>query len=134
MLVEDKFNANDYIEILEKNLLPFMSNLEKNAYIFQEDNAPIHTAKVMVEWKDENMIARPWPAQSPDLNPIEHVWDRLERGIRQQTPPPKNMHELADAVKEEWFKLDSNYLENLVESMPRRVKAVTKSKGNPTNY
>ena len=44
------------------------------------------------------------------------------------------MHELADAVKEEWFKLDSNYLENLVESMPRRIKAVIESKGNPTNY
>ena len=100
-----------YVEILEKNLFPFVSNLEQNAYIFQEDNAPIHTAKVVVEWKDENMI-----------------------GIRQQTPPPKNMHELADAVKEEWFKLDSNYLENLVESMSRRIKAVIESKGNPTNY
>lgn len=133
--VEGKLDASGYIEILEKNLLPFMSNLEQITYIFQEDNAPIHTAKKAAEWKDENMIVSlPWPAQSPDLNPIEHVWDRLERGIRQRTTPPKNIHELAVAVEEEWFKLDSNFLENLVESMPRRIKAVIESKGNPTQY
>ena len=49
MLVEGRLDANDYIEILEKNLLPFMNNLEQNTYIFQEDNALIHTAKKVVK-------------------------------------------------------------------------------------
>ena len=63
--------------------MPFVSNLEQNTYIFQEDNALIHTAKIVVKWKDENMIASlPWLAQNPDLNPIKHFWDQLERGIR----------------------------------------------------
>ena len=135
VLVEGKLNSDGYIKILQKNLLPFLSQLEPNAYIFQEDNAPIHTAKKVAKWKDENRITSfSWPAQSPDLNPIEHVWDRLERGIRGRTTPPKTFSELAAAVKEEWLKLDPNYLENLVESMPRRIKAVIASKGNPTPY
>jgi len=134
-LVKGKLDADGYIEILEKNLLPFISNLDQITYIFQEDNAPIHTAKKTMKWKDENMIVSlPWPAQSPDLNPIEHVWDRLKKGIYQQKTPPKNIHELTVAVEEEWLKLDSNFLENLVESMPRRIKAVIESKANPTQY
>ena len=113
VLVKGKLNADGYIEILQKNLLPFLSQLGPNTYIFQEDNAPIHTAKKVAKWKGENMvISFSWPAQSPDLNPIEHVWDRLERGIRGRTSPPKNLNELATAVEEEWSKLDPNYLED----------------------
>ena len=80
------------------------------------------------------IVSLPWPAQSPDLNPIEHVWDRLEKGIRQRKTPPKNIHELTVAVEEEWLKLDSNFLENLVESMPRRIKAVKETQHNINQF
>lgn len=94
-----------------------------------------HTAKVIKEWKKENLTnILGWPAQSPDLNPIEHLWAELKVGVRAHKPRPKNKRELEVIVKEEWLKLRPSKLEKLIESMPRRVEAVIKNKGNPTQY
>jgi transposase len=73
--LEGRVTANIYIEMLENYLLPFINDLEnKDDYTFQEDNAPIHTANIAKKWKDDNNIrSLPWPAQSPDLNPIENL-------------------------------------------------------------
>jgi DDE superfamily endonuclease len=94
----------------------------------------VHTAGVVIQWKEANLISSlPWPAQSPDLNPIEHVWDQLEKAIRKRNPP-KNTNELVSFLMEEWANLDRDYLQKLVDSMPQRAQAVIDSKGNPTKY
>ena len=112
-----------------------MSNLGQNTHIFQEDNAPIHTAKVAKKWKnDKNIKSLPWPAQSPDLNPIKNLWDELERRVRRHVPLPKNRDTLWEILQEEWSKLDENIYNNLVDSMPHRISAVIANKGNPTKY
>ena len=88
-----------------------------------------------MEWKEDNLLScLPWPAQSPDLNPIEHLWDVLERKVRSRWPLPKNKKELVNVLQEEWSKIEPEVLENLVESIPRRVKAVIEAKGCPTRY
>jgi transposase len=136
VIIEGKISGNVYKKLLEDNLLPFINRLgEENAYFFQDDNAPVHRANLITAWKAENLISSiPWPAQSPDLNPIENLWDQLERRVRNRLQKPKNLADLIDALKEEWNKIDINILNKLVESMPRRVKAVLESKGNPTPY
>lgn len=134
--LEGRVTANIYIEMLENYLLPFINDLEnKNDYTFQEDNAPIHTAKIAKKWKNDNNIkSLPWPAQSPDLNPIENLWDELERQVRKHKPLPKNPDNLWEILQEEWLKIDENKYKNLVDSMPRRIEAVIINKGNPTKY
>ncbi len=134
--LEGRITAKIYIELLENYLLPFINNLEnKNNYIFQEDNAPIHTAHIAKDWKKDNNIASlPWPAQSPDLNPIENLWDVLERRVRKHKPLPRNQDNLWQILQEEWLKLDIDICNNLVDSMPRRIAAVIANKGNPTKY
>ena len=134
--LEGRITAKVYIELLENYLLPFINNLEnKNNYIFQEDNAPIHTAYIAKDWKKDNNIASlPWPAQSPDLNPIENLWDELERQVRNHKPLPKNPNDLWEILQEKWLKLDVNKYKNLVDSMPHRIEAVIINKGNPTKY
>ncbi len=134
--LEGRVTANIYIEMLENYLIPFINDLEnKDDYTFQEDNAPIHTAKIAKKWKSDNNIkSLPWPAQSPDLNPIENLWDELERQVRNHKPLPKNPNDLWEILQEEWLKLDINKYKNLVDSMPRRIEAVIINKGNPTKY
>ena len=70
MRLDGRVTSRDYINLLQDKLLPYLDTLEdKEIFIFQEDNAPIHTAKKVAKWKGENMvISFSWPAQSPDLN------------------------------------------------------------------
>jgi len=73
--LEGRINAVAYIDVLDNHLLGFIDDLgDEEEYLFQEDNAPIHTARVATEWKRDNDIETlPWPAQSPDMNPIENL-------------------------------------------------------------
>jgi len=108
---------------------------DDDKYIFQEDNAPCHTAQIAKKWKNDNdIISLPWPAQSPDLNPIENLWDELKRRLRKNEYKAKNKAELFNLIKEEWYKISTAIINKLIESMPRRTKAVLKNKGNPTRY
>ena len=134
--LEDRIKARIYIELLESYLLPFINSLEnKNDYTFQEDNAPIHTAYIAKDWRKDNHIeSMPWLAQSPDLNPIENLWNELEQKVRKYKPLPKNQDNLWQILQEEWSKLDIDICKNLVDSMPRRIAAVINNKGNPTKY
>ena len=75
-----------------------------------------------------------WPAQSPDLNPIEHLWEYLKRRLAEYETPPKGILELWERVQAEWEKIEASVCQGLVESMPRRVEAVLKAKGGYTKY
>ncbi|GFW65152.1 transposable element Tcb2 transposase [Trichonephila clavipes] len=103
------------------------------SFTFQQDNDPKHTARVVREWLLYNVrkqVKR--PPQSPDLNPAEHLWTYLDLQIRKQEIKTKN--DLKKALLEEWQKIPSSVTQNLVKSVPSRLKAVIKAKGYPTNY
>lgn len=132
VVLEGNITGQVYEKLLEDHLIPFIESLDdEKTYVFQDNNR----ANSVLAWKEENLISSlPWPAQSPDLNPIEHLWDHLGRKLHDHKPIPKNKRELASVLEEEWLKIEENVLENLVNSMPRRVKAVIDSQGNPTMY
>ncbi|GFV98868.1 transposable element Tcb1 transposase [Trichonephila clavipes] len=81
----------DYIEILQNKLLPTARDLFGNqSWIFQDDNAPCHRAKVVQKWlKDHTVNRMDWPGQSPDLNPIENLWFKIGYGISKKKPSNK---------------------------------------------
>jgi len=103
--------------------------------IFQHDNDPKHTAKATMRYlEDQNIEVLPWPAQSADLNPIEHVWDILKVQIGRREKRPTSIHELWEVALEEWELIPLDMVQNLYKSMPRRVEAVLKARGGHTKY
>lgn len=136
-VLEGTINAEKYIkDILNSKLLQSASDIfgEGASFIFQQDGAPCHTAKKCVGWFRENKVElMDWPGNSPDLNPIENLWARLKRAVAVQRP--SNKRQLTEAVINSWFHVITEAdLQQLVESMPMRCKAVIKAKGYPTRY
>src|SRR5260370_34989948 len=75
-----------------------------------------------------------WPAQSADLNPIEHLWHHIKRKLGDYEEPPSGIHELWDRGETEWEKIEPRVGQNLIESMPRREEAFFKAKVGYTKY
>ena len=99
----------------------------------QHDNATSHTARPVWDFlQDRNFSFLPWPAKSPDLNPIEHVWDLL--GLRVRAIPLRNVREFAGALVEVWGNISQQELANLVQSTRRRCTAVLNAAGGHTRY
>ena len=125
--VEGRMDAKQYVDILEENLDKSRKKLkvEKKKAIFQQDNEPKCTSNLAQKWfKDNKIDLMEWPAQSPDLNPIEHLWNILQCKLNKYEEPPKGVYELRDRVAEEWNKITPEECQNLIESLPRRLEAV----------
>jgi len=135
--VQGKMDAEQYCEILDEGMVESFEKLDmpENEWYFQQNNDPKHTSQRATQWfSDNNIQVLQWPAQSPDLNPIEHLWHHLKSKLQQYETPSKGVHELWERVEKEWNKISPEEFRTLIESMPRRVKAVIKANGGHTKY
>ena len=109
--------------------------MEEEERVFQQDNDPKHMSGKATKWfEDNNIQVLGWPAQSPDLNPIEHLWTYLKEELKKYPAPPREVHELWDRLVVEWNKIPAEICQRLIESMPRRIEAVIRAKGGHTKY
>ncbi|GFU57252.1 DDE_3 domain-containing protein [Trichonephila clavipes] len=99
--------------------------------IYQQDNAKCHTAGSVREWFEENQskfTVLPWPANSPDLNPIENLWDHLDWVAHAMDPHLRNLAQLAKALEPAWLNIPVTIFRNLIDSLLARVAAVHSAK------
>ena len=114
---------------MSEHLVPYLKQVDEQSHgvVFQEDNAPCHVGKYATWWRQTHGIdCLPWPAQSPDLNPIEHLWDHLNRQVRKRTPLPTSLPKLEAALQEEWARIPVEVVRKLYRSVPSRRDAVIK--------
>ncbi len=116
-------NAAIYQDILEHFMLLSADKLYGDAdFIFQQDLAPAHTAKGTKSWfNDHGVGVLDWPANSPDLNPIENIWGIVKRKMRDTRP--NNADDLKAAIKATWASITPQQCQRLIASKPRRIDA-----------
>ena len=131
--VQGSLTAAQYIQdILQPHVLPLMGT---PGAVFQHDNARPHTARITVAYfNNQNIRTLPWPSLSPDLSPIERLWDELDRRLRVRNVPPATPDELFAVLQEDWETIPRQTIQHLIASMPRRCRAAIQANGGHTRY
>lgn len=135
--IEGTMTGKVYMEILDEGLIGTFDKfwIDSDDWIVQQDNDPKHTFNIAKRWfSDHNIKLLAWPAQSPDLNPIEHLWALLKRRLASYDTIPDSAEELWQRIRVEWDRIEAKECAALVSSMPRRIQAVLKAKGRWTEY
>lgn len=130
--VEGIMKKEQYHQILIRRAIPSGLRIIGRGFTMQQDNDPKHSSRLCrgyLETKEENgvLVNMVWPPQSPDLNPIELLWEELDRRVREVCPSSAGdlWHKLQDA----WASLEAAQINKLIERMPRLVNAVLRAKG-----
>ncbi|KAG0807541.1 hypothetical protein G6F19_013815 [Rhizopus arrhizus] len=139
-IYDGTMKKEDYVHILEIALMDTLNyyNYDPKSIYFQQDNYPKHTSKVAKAWfKEYNFDSKSiysWLAQSPDLNPIEHVWHHLKLRLSAYETRAKGVYKLWDQIEEQWARFTKDDCRKYIDSMPDRIKAVIQAKGGYTDY
>jgi hypothetical protein len=106
-------------EILHPIVIPY-SGAVGYGFILMDDNARPHRARVVTDYLENETIERmEWPSSSPEMNPIEHAWDMLQKAVYTRPILPNNRQELSVALIEEWTRLPHLCFRRLIHSISR---------------
>ncbi|GFT89222.1 transposable element Tc3 transposase [Trichonephila clavipes] len=121
-------------EILDPYVRPYAAAIG-NDFILMDDNARPHRAGIVEEYLEDHGLERmEWPARSPDLNPIEHLWDYLGREVAALNSPPRSLHELKQGLLCVWSSLPIQVSDNLINSMGNRCRQCIQVRGGHIPY
>lgn len=132
-VIEGRMDSIKYQEILDQNLFNSARRLVGRRFIFQQDNDPKHRSHSTTQYLQRKRVqVLEWPSQSPDLNPIEMLWQDLKAAVAKRRP--SNLKQLGEVAKEEWAKIPVERCCKLVDTYRNRLSAVIQAKGGPTKY
>lgn len=133
VFIEGKMDAIAYVNILSENLFASASQMGLSSFIFQQDNDPKHTSKLAKHFFEaKNISLLSWPAQSPDMNPIENLWAIIKAKIA--ILKPKSIPDLKTAIMTTWNEMEKDICIKLSKSFRKRTMALLRVSGNHTNY
>ncbi|GFW02336.1 transposable element Tcb2 transposase [Trichonephila clavipes] len=108
-------------EIVRPIVVPYAAAIGYD-FILMDDNCSPHRANLVEDFLfEEGIVRMEWPACSPDMNPIEHVWDALGRRVAGRQIPPQTLQELERALLEEWERIPQLVINSLIDSMPQSM-------------
>jgi hypothetical protein len=138
--VDERVTSQIYRDVLENYLLQFSRDIFQGPWVFMQDNDTTQgsphiarSSKLMKKWfRRQRIRVLDHPPQSPDLNLIEHLWEELKR--RAKGHKFRNRDEAWTFYQAEWNRIPEETLTKLVDSMPRRLRAVYAAKGYSSKY
>lgn len=139
------FDGQSYYDLLDLHVVPHIQRYYQS-FVYQQDNASIHCNE-KIEERQFNSVSKllahlrieklNWPANSPDLNPVEHCWSMLNRLVRARLRKmrvlPKNKKQYFNLIKKCFSKLDNQHVINAFESFRKRCQTVLLDHGNNNN-
>jgi transposase len=132
VVIPHTLTANVYVSlVIQPVVLPFMSSIPGG--VFQQDNARPHTAAV-TQRALQGVDMLPWPARSPDLSPIEHVWDIIGRQLQRHPQAALTVPVLIDQVQQAWNSIPQTDIQHLYDSIHARLHACIQNSGGYTGY
>jgi hypothetical protein len=127
-IVQGTLNTVKYRDDIHDPIaLPFLQQRNFD-HVFQHGNTRCHVLN------QNHICVLPWPALSPDMSPIEHLWDELGRRVRHRQNPPETLQELRDALVHEWNNIPHAFIQRLIGSIRRTCKTVVAARGGQTRY
>ena len=132
VVIHGTANSEKYQTIL-KEAEPSLRDLYPRGFTFMQNNPMCHTSSSTTAWlSSRDWRVSSWPANSPDLNPIENVWGLMKDAVEKKKP--KTAVELEVIVREVWDNLSLPYCKTLIRSMPSRIQQCITLKGEKTRY
>ena len=131
VFIDGPLTAQRYVDvILRPVVVPFV---RQHNVTFQQDNARTHVARLSMAFLQQNNVnVMHWPPYSPDLSPIEHLWDVLDRRVRNSPQPPTTLQTIRLALMQEWNAIPHAETNRLILSMIRCVRAGLNANGGHT--
>ena len=131
VVINGNITARRHIDYaLDPVMVPFL-NTNSDITIFQHDNARPHIARITRDYLQQENEVLPWPAYSPDLSPIEHLWDHLGRRLANRNPKSGNRQQLMAALQEEWANIPQNSIRH---DRPMRCTPYVQANGGHILY
>lgn len=136
--INGRFTAQVYVNMMENVMLPAVNVLYPDGFVYQQDNCPVHTAHISQQWlRDHNIEVLPWPAKSPDANPMENVWGLVTKKLTSFNILPRDADHLMQLINRAYATVideNPNLFIDLVNSMPRRLANIIETNGAMIGY
>ena len=135
--IQGNLTGDQYIRnVLQPVVVPHFDNHQlATRPVYMDDNTRPHRSRAVTAYlQSKSVTSVHWPAMSPDLNPIAHIWDMLGRRSQARVPPLQNIRQLEAALHREWHKLSQQDIRRLTGEMSPRVEAVIQARAGYTRY